>query len=69
MPQMLCSEESIVVFAVKIHNRFMSTGYYCGLGSSVSIPHDSDPFHVSYVGETCVGVNQTTIGDIGCSGH
>jgi hypothetical protein len=44
-------------------------GYYCGLGSSVSTPHDRDPFHVSYVGETCVGVNKTAIGDIGCPGH
>jgi hypothetical protein len=46
-----------------------TAGYYCGLGSSVSTPHDSDPFHVSYVGETCVGVNKTAINDVCPPGH
>lgn len=44
-------------------------GYYCGLGSSVSTPHDRDLFHVSYVGETCVGVNKTAINDVCPPGH
>ena len=40
-----------------------TAGYYCGLGSSVSNPHDSDPFHVSYVGETCVSMNPDAVND------
>jgi len=46
-----------------------TAGYYCGLGSSVSTPHDSDTFHVSYVGETCVGVNKTAMNDVCPPGH
>ena len=46
-----------------------SEGFYCGLGSSVSNPHDSDPFHVSYVGETCVSMNHDAVNDICPPGH
>jgi hypothetical protein len=46
-----------------------TAGYYCGLGSSVPTPHDSDSFHVSYVGETCVEVNATAVNDMCPPGH
>ncbi len=62
-----CLEESIVVFAVEIHQEV--DVQQDSLGSSVSTPHDSDPFHVSYVGETCVGVNKTAINDVCPPGH
>jgi hypothetical protein len=29
-------------------------GYYCGGSTFVTTPHESDGFHVSYAGETCV---------------
>ena len=44
-------------------------GYFCGGGSSVSTPHESDMFHVSYVGETCVSVNMSNLNDICPPGH
>ncbi len=34
-----------------------SAGYFCGGGSSVSTPASSDPFHLSYVGDTCVNAS------------
>jgi hypothetical protein len=31
-------------------------GYYCGGSTFVTSPHESDGFHVSYAGETCVDI-------------
>ena len=39
-------------------------GYFCGSGSSVANPHASDPFHLGYVGDTCVVSMNTTVNDI-----
>ena len=46
-----------------------SAGYYCGGGSAVSSPHESDGFHVSYAGETCVEVGANVTNDICPPGH
>ena len=46
-----------------------SAGYFCGMGASVAQPHDSDGYHVSYSGETCVGVSDNSTNDICPPGH
>ena len=46
-------------------------GYFCGGGSSVASPFDSSTttHQVSYIGETCVTVLNTTLNDICPPGH
>jgi hypothetical protein len=52
-------------------------GYFCGGGSSISTPFDSagdgkvvsQSYQISYVGETCVSVVNTTLNDMCPPGH
>ena len=45
-------------------------GYFCGGGSNTSTPHDSTlPYTISYVGDTCVRVRNSTLNDICPPGH
>jgi hypothetical protein len=48
-----------------------TAGYFCGGGSSVATPFDSHTTHyqVSYIGETCVTVVNTTLNDMCPPGH
>ena len=48
-----------------------AAGYFCGGGSSLSTPFDSGKsgYQISYVGETCVQVVNTTLNDICPAGH
>ena len=43
-----------------------AAGYFCGGGSAVATPHESDPFHfaLSYAGDTCVKTSNTTSNDM-----
>jgi hypothetical protein len=45
------------------------SGYFCGGGSSVASPHDSSSLTVSYVGETCVKLVNSTTNDVCPPGH
>ncbi len=55
MPQMLCSEESIVVFGGNTTTGLCPAGYLLWSWFISFNSSDRDPFHMSYVGETCVG--------------
>lgn len=48
-----------------------AAGYFCGGGSSLSTPFDSGKsgYQLSYVGDTCVKVDNTTLNDICPPGH
>ena len=46
-------------------------GYFCGGGSPVATPHASgaSPYQISYIGETCVEISNTTLNDVCPPGH
>ena len=46
-----------------------SAGYFCGEGSTSRAPQSSNPFSVSYVGDTCINVKNGTINDVCPPGH
>jgi hypothetical protein len=46
-----------------------AAGFFCGSGSPVANPHASDPFHLSYAGDTCVATSNSSVNDICPPGH
>ena len=44
-------------------------GYFCGGGSAVSTPFESNSYQISYAGETCVKVLNSTVNDMCPPGH
>jgi hypothetical protein len=46
-----------------------SAGHFCGGGSSTATPADSDGYHISYVGDTCVVATNASTNDVCPAGH